>query len=119
MITRRNFIASASAAIVYAPPVVQAASLMPVRGIVIPTGELQFGFCDRLCVDAHLSHVTQLQKEGLSLQQVVSELNRRGIGPYVYKRSSWDLEFITAMLKRDEQIKRVDAYFRAKRKLML
>ena len=31
----------------------------------------------------------------------------------------WDLQFVTAMLKRDEEIRRADAYFRMKRQFML
>ena len=86
------------------------------HGIIIPTGELDFGFCDRLCVQVHLPRITQLQNEGLSLQQVASELNRRGPKPWI--NGPWGLQFVTAMLKRDEQIRRVDAYFRLKRQFM-
>lgn len=91
---------------------------MPVRGIVVPSGELQFGFCDRLCVKVHLAPIVELQNKGLSLQQVATELNRHGPGPWIYKRS-WDLRLVTGVVKRDEQIKRVDAYLRLKRQLML
>jgi hypothetical protein len=112
MTTRRGFLVSAAAAIICAPLVVRAASLMSVRGIIIPAGELQFGFCDRLCVRVHLLRITELKNEGFSLQQIASELNRRGAGPWIYGRSDWDLQFITSILKRDEQIKRADAYVR-------
>ncbi|MGC1896646.1 MAG: hypothetical protein WA763_23605, partial [Pseudolabrys sp.] len=61
----------------------------------------------------HLPRITQLQNEGLSLQQVASELNRRGPKPWI--NGPWDLQFVIAMLKRDEEIRRVDAYFRMKR----
>ena len=110
MINRRRFLVSGSATVLCAPAVVRVATLMPVRGIVIPTGELHFGFCDRLCVQVHLPRITQLQNEGLSLQQVAGELNERGPKPWI--NGPWDLQFVTAMLKRDEEIRRVDAYFR-------
>jgi len=38
------------------------------------------------------------------------QLNRRGPKPWI--NGPWDLQFVTAMLKRDEEIRRVDAYFR-------
>jgi hypothetical protein len=117
VITRRSFLGSASAAIVYAPPVVRAASLMSLRGIVLSPAALHFGFCDRLYVHLHLPKITQLQNEGLSLQEVASELNRRGPKPWI--DGPWDLQFVTSILKRDEQIKRADAYLRLKRQFML
>jgi hypothetical protein len=92
VVTRRNFLASASAAIIYAPPVVPAANLMPLRGTVFPLAPhfvippapavLQFGFCQRLAVGLHLPHITQLQNERLPLHQIASELNRRGPKPW-------------------------------------
>ena len=117
MLTRRSFLASASAAIVCAPPIVRATSLMPLHGMIIPAGELQFGFCDRLCVHSHLSPITRLQSQGLSLQQVASELSRHGPGPWVNR--PWDLQFVTAVVRRDQQIKRIDKYLRLKRQFML
>jgi hypothetical protein len=117
VITRRNFLASASAAIIHAPPVVRAANLMPLRGTVLPPAALHFGFCERLCVHVHLRKITQLQNEGLSLHQIASELDRRGPKPWVDAR--WDLQFVTSVLKRDEQIKRADEYLRLKRQFML
>lgn len=113
--SRRELLTGISVTLLCAPAVVRAESLMPLRGIVVPSGELQFGFCDRLCVKAHLSPITELKNEGFSLQQIPSELNRRRRGPWIYGRSDWDLQFVTSVIKRDEQIKRVDAYFRAKR----
>jgi hypothetical protein len=38
MVTRRNFLVRASAALVCAPAVVRAASLMPIRSVIKPTG---------------------------------------------------------------------------------
>src|SRR5262245_61621617 len=82
VITRRNFLASAGAALIYAPPIVRAGSLMPLRGIVVPKA-LHFGFVDRLLVHTHLPHITRAQNEGFSLQEVASELNRRGPKPWL------------------------------------
>lgn len=53
MITRRNLIIGASAALITAPAIVRAASLMRVRGIIIPDDRIYiyYGFCDRLRID--------------------------------------------------------------------
>jgi hypothetical protein len=110
VVTRRNFLASASAAIVWAPPVVRVANLMPLRGIVLSPAAFHFGYCERLSVHLHLPKITQLQNEGLSLRQIASELNRRGPEPWV--DGPWDLQFVISILKRDEQIKQADKYLR-------
>jgi hypothetical protein len=117
VITRRNFLASGSAAIISAPPVVRAANLMPLRGIVLPPPALHFGSCERASVHLHLPKITQLQNEGLSLQQIASELNRRGPKPLI--DGPCDLLFTTSILKRDEQIKRADEYLRLRRQYIL
>ena len=75
-----------------------------------------FGFCDRLCVHVHLPRITQLQNEGLSLHQIANELNGRGTKPMI--DGPWDVQFVTSILKRNEEIRRVDAYFRMKRQFM-
>jgi hypothetical protein len=67
MITRRNCLIAASAALISAPTVVRAINLMPIRGIVMlidhdPIKSIQsnhgpqiqqnyYGFCDRLAID--------------------------------------------------------------------
>ena len=110
MVTRRNFLASASATIIYAPPVVRAANLMPLRGIVLSPEAFHFGYGERLSVHLHLPKITQLQDEGLSLHEIASKLNRRGPKPWV--DGPWDLQFVISILKRDEQIKQADGYLR-------
>ena len=116
MITRRNFLSSASAAIIHSPPVVRAANLMPLRGIILPPAALHFGFCERLSVHLHLPKITQLQNEGFSLHQIANELNGRGPNPWI--DGPWDLQFVTGVLRRDEQIKRADEYLRLRRQFM-
>ena len=51
MITRRNLVIGASAALITAPAIVRAASLMPVSSIIIPDDRIYYGFCDRLWID--------------------------------------------------------------------
>lgn len=50
MITRRHFVIGASAALITAPAIVRAGSLMPVRSLII-NKERIYGFCDRLNID--------------------------------------------------------------------
>ena len=52
MIPRRNCLIGISAAVVSAPVIVGAQSLMRVRGIVMPIHQKNYyGFCDRLSID--------------------------------------------------------------------
>jgi hypothetical protein len=53
---------------------------MPLRGIIFPPEALQFGFASRLYVYTYMRAITQLQNDGLSLHQIVSEFNRQGGG---------------------------------------
>ena len=117
MVTRRSFLASASASIVWAPPVVRAANLMQLRGIVLSPAAFHFGYCERLLVHLHLPKITQLQNEGLSLHQIASELDTGGPEPWV--DGPWDLQFVIFVLKRNEQIKQADEYLRLRRQFML
>jgi hypothetical protein len=49
--------------------------------------------------------------------QIASDLNRRGLK--LWKDRPWDLQYVTSILKLDEQIKRADEYLRLKQQLML
>jgi hypothetical protein len=61
MISRRDCLIGASAALMTAPAIVRAGSLMPVRSVIIPSGcnyygfvsndRSCYGFCDRLAID--------------------------------------------------------------------
>ena len=50
MTTRRQFLIGISAALVSAPAIVRAGSLMKVRGIIMPIPGNYYGFCDRLWI---------------------------------------------------------------------
>jgi hypothetical protein len=108
LITRRNVLTSASAALIHSPLVVRAINLMPLRGIILPPEKLYFGFCERLSVHLHLPKITQ--NEGFSLHQIATELNRRGPKPWIDR--PWDPQFVTGILKLDERIKHADEYLR-------
>jgi hypothetical protein len=92
----------------FAPPFVQAKNLMPLRGIDLPLEHSHFGFVDRLYVYLHVSKIRHLQNVGLSLHQVADELNK-------YRSTAmnavpWNVQNVISVLKRDEQIKRADAF---------
>ena len=48
LITRRSILIGAAASLIYAPAIVQATSLMPVRRPPPPFGPQYAGFCERL-----------------------------------------------------------------------
>ena len=108
MITRRSFLVTTPAALIFAPPFVQATNLMPLRGIVLPLERSYFGFVDRLYVYSHVSKIRRLQNVGLSLHQVADGLNK-------YRSTAingvpWNAQNVISVLKRDEQIKHADAF---------
>jgi hypothetical protein len=51
IITRRNCIIGASAALICAPAVVRAGNLMAIRGVIMPVQRNYYGFVDRLWID--------------------------------------------------------------------
>jgi hypothetical protein len=51
VITRRNLIIGASAVLITAPAIVRAATLMPVRSMIIRDDRIYYGFCERLAID--------------------------------------------------------------------
>lgn len=65
MIARRTFFIGASATLVCAPAIVRAASLMPVRGIIVPVQQNYYGFVYRLWIDS-LYRSGKLQGAALS-----------------------------------------------------
>src|SRR5215475_9278623 len=103
VITRRSFLVTTPAALIFAPPFVQATNLMTLRGIVLPLEHSYFGFVDRLYVYLHVSKITRLQNVGLSLHQVADELNK-------YRSTAmnwvpWDAQNVISVLKGDEKNK--------------
>ena len=108
MITRRSFLVITLEALIFAPPFVPAANLMPLRGIVLPPERNYFGFVDRLYVYTRVSKITRLQNNGLSLHQVANELNKHR--STAMNGVPWNVENVISVLKRDEQIKRADAF---------
>ena len=81
---------------------------MSLRGIVLPLEHSYFGFVDRLYVYAHVPKIRRLQNVGLSLHQVADELNKYRSA--AMNRVPWNGQNVISVLKRDEQIKRADAF---------
>jgi len=57
LITRRSIFIVAAASLIYAPAIVRATSLMPVRRLPLPFGPQYAGFCERVffqCLDSDL-----------------------------------------------------------------
>src|SRR4029453_4268327 len=117
VITRRSFLVTTPAGLIFAPPFVQATNLMPLRGIVLPLEHSYFGFVDRLYVYLQRSKISRLQNIGFSLHQVADELNK-------YRSTAmngvpWNAQNVISVLKRDEQIKRADAFLLKRRNLFV
>jgi hypothetical protein len=69
-IQRRQFLIGASAMPVSAPSIVRAASLMPVRRIVLAVQQNHYGFIDRLWID-HLYRSGELT--GVALTHAIEQ----------------------------------------------
>ena len=110
MINRRRFLVSGFATALCAPAVVRVATLMPVRGIVIPSEVLHFGFVDRMYVHLHFTKIAQMQDGGLSIREIARELNRHGSA--AMNGLPWDAQNIASVLMRNEQIRRADGFVR-------
>lgn len=54
---------TASAALVYAPAVVKAVNLMPLRGIILTIDRNYFGYVDRLYIHSHLPRNCTIAKQ--------------------------------------------------------
>jgi hypothetical protein len=94
-----------------APAIVRAESLMPVRGIVVPTA-LQFGFVQRLYVHNCLPTVLRLQAKGLSAYQIAAVMNAASINA-----STWDARSVLGVVTLDGMIRRADEYIRWQRRM--
>jgi hypothetical protein len=76
MVTRRNFLVRGSAAFVCGSAVVRAASLIPIRSVILPTGGY-YGFVERAFLSIVGPPATELISAGLSAEGAARELNRR------------------------------------------
>ena len=78
MITRRNCLVGASAALICAPAIAQPENLMALRGVIMPVQRHYYGFVDRLWIDHRYRHG---QLRGRALIQTVEEGLLRHIPP--------------------------------------
>ena len=115
-IARRDFLIGASAMLVFAPSIVRASSLMPLKGIALLSEKHRFerhyyGFVERLYVHSNLPTIVKLQNAGLSLNEVAAFMN--GEGRRSVNGTEWDSQRVIDVIKRDESIRREDAVRRA------
>ena len=122
MTTRRQFLIGISAALVSAPAIVRAGSLMKVRGIVMPLPKNYFGFCDRLAIDLRY-------KEGLlrgrTLTRMIEEGLLRHIPPHelAYDLARWGTTELSLAAREERRellwprVKDFDRLIRAQRYL--
>ena len=122
MTTRRQFLIGISAALVSAPVIVRAGSLMKVRGIVMPLQENYYGFCDRLAIDLRY-------KEGLlrgrALTRMIEEGLLRHIPPHelAYDLAKWGTTELSLAAREERRellwprVKGFDRFVRAQRYL--
>lgn len=115
LIARRQLLIGAAAYLVFAPAVVHAVSLMPVRGIFFPTERYYFGFVDRLYVHSNLPTITALQNAGLSAHKIATEMTTRHM--LSMNGAAWDARTVMGVIKRNELIRRMDMILRAERQL--
>src|SRR5271169_2448575 len=111
MTTRRKLLIGAAASLLCAPAIVRVGSLMPLRGIIIPTDRHYFGFLERLFVHIYMPPIAKLQNTGLSAHGIAAELNRRG--SKTTDGDAWDAQRVMSVIRRDEMIRREDAFPRA------
>ena len=113
VISRRRFFLSASATLLCTPALVRPASLMRLRGIILPTERNYYGFVDRLYVSTYLPTIRKCQDSGLSAHGIAVELNNRGSRSM--NGETWDAGNVFGVIKRDESIRLADAIIRAER----
>ena len=92
-----------------APAIVRVGSLMPVRGIILPTERHWFGSVIRMYVFAKMPTITKLQNAGLTAYEIAAEFNRRQPS----YAAAWDAQRVMYVIERDEMIRREDAIRRA------
>ena len=106
LITRRNFLVTASATLIYAPAVVRAASLMQVRGVALLTDRPYFGFVERLYVNLHFPAIAKLQNVGLSACEIAVELNKQEVR--AINGGAWDAHHVICVVRGAERIRRAE-----------
>jgi hypothetical protein len=115
MIARRNFLAGVAASLIYAPAVVRAAILMPVRIVPTIAQPQHYGFCERLYVAGRLRTIMRLRDAGLTPEEIAAELDARGWRSM--NGEVWDARSVVGVVERDRRIRGSDAMFRAQQLL--
>ena len=113
MITRR-FLIGGAAALVCAPSIVRAASLMPARGIIFPSQTFQYGFTERLYVRLHLSEITRLRNAGMTAHEIAADMDARGRTGFTFG-GVWDADGVIGVLRRHQRIQQTGRFLRERR----
>ena len=82
LITRRSLFMGAGALLLCAPAIVRAASLMPVRSLILPTERPRAGFCDRVFYNALAGNLRDGRMTVVLNDKIVSEAEARRIVAY-------------------------------------
>jgi hypothetical protein len=114
MIDRRSFVGSVGA-LLLAPAVVQASSLMRVRGNILPIEWCHYGFVQRLYVDCHINRIRMLQNTGMSAHEIAADFNRRN--SLAINNSDWDAGRVLSVVRLDARIRSQDKMLRVWRML--
>ena len=122
MTTRRQFLIGISAALVSAPAIVRAGSLMKVRGIIMPIPGNYYGFCDRLWIKQRYENG---ELRGPALMRMIEEGLLRHIPPHelAYDFARWGTTELSVAAREERRellwprVKDFDRLVRAQRYL--
>lgn len=82
-LTRRTILIGAAASLICAPSVVRAASLMPIRGVIVPANQIYMGFVDRLrlhCMEQALRSGWNAERDGWTFGGISESHARACVG---------------------------------------
>ena len=110
---RRLFLIGGAVTLLCAPSVLRASSLMPVRGIIYPIEQHQYGFVERIYVHSNLPMINKLQHAGLNAYEIAAMMNIQGRTSR--NGESWNADRVLGVLTRDRNIRQEDAIRRAEK----
>lgn len=117
VVDRRSLLGAVAGSLLFAPAVVRVASLMQVRGIILPHEWCQYGFVERLYVGIHVPSIRELQDAGMTAHEIAAQFNRTNIR--ATNGTNWDAEHVRGVVWRDERIRAQDLIIRQRRQLGL
>jgi hypothetical protein len=100
LITRRSIFIGAAASLIYAPAIVRAASLMPIRGLILPIehplliGRQYAGFCERLMYQSLDSNLKSGRMTTVVNGKIISKADARRMVAHA-RAQGWLLPEVT------------------------